>query len=64
MIVRGGARELPRVSRTLGEMNGAVKPPPIERLLDQRAPLSGHARVGAGAGNGVDDRNDLHDSLL
>jgi hypothetical protein len=45
-------------------MNGTVEPPPTERVLDQRAPLVGRARVGAGAGNGVDDGNDLHDSLL
>jgi hypothetical protein len=64
VIVYGGARELRGVSRTLGEMNGAVKPPPLERLLDQRAPLSGHRASAPAPEMGIDDGNDLHDSLL
>ena len=63
-IAGRGPRQLARVSGALGEMNPPSKPPPIERFGDQRAPLFGDARIGAGAGNGVDDRNDLHDSLL
>ena len=63
-IVRGRSRELARVTGALGEMDVAAKPPPIERIGNQRPPLFSDARIGAGAGNRVDDRNDLHDSLL
>ena len=59
-----GARQLACVSGALGEMNAAGELSPIERLRDQRAASFGDVAVRAGAGDGVDDRDDSHDSLL